>query len=155
MPDSVIQKSLMKVVLGKYLAGPATAILDPKLLPEVQQYKRFVASQLMPLARQDISRKVPDSPLLISRKIDGEFNVTIYRNGELFTVNPGGTVRVGLPYFDELKKMLEAAKVESAMIAGELYVDVEEDRRCRVHDSVYLSAIFPNLGRVGKDDSGG
>lgn len=138
MPDSVIQKSLLQVVMGKYLSGPATSLLDPKLLPAVQQYKRFVASQLMPLARNDIGRRVPDSPLLISRKIDGEFNVTIYRDGQLFTVNPGGTVRVGLPHFEELKKLLEQAKVESAMIAGELYVDVVEERRCRVHDSVSL-----------------
>ena len=138
MPDPILQQNLLSVVLGKYLSGPATSIADPKLLPAVQQYKRYVASQLIPLARHDISRRVPDSPLLISRKLDGEFNVAIFRGGELFTVNPGGTVRVGLPFFDELKEQLVAANIESAMIAGEIYVDVQEDRRCRVHDSVSL-----------------
>ena len=135
MPE-FIQKSLLKVVLGKYLSGPATCIPDPKILPEVQQYKRLVASQLIPLARHDINRKIPDGPLLISRKLDGEFNVAVYRDGELFTVNPGGTVRVGLPFFDEMKKLLQAAKIKNAMIAGELYIHLDGYKRCRVHDAV-------------------
>ena len=136
MPEKLIHKNLLKVVLGGYLVGPATSIADPQVLPTVQQYKRLVASQLIPLASHDITRKIADGPLLVSRKIDGEFNVMVVQGDEIFSVNPGGTTRVGLPFVDELKKLLRKAGIKNAMIAGELYVDVNEDRRCRVHDAV-------------------
>ena len=104
-------------------------------MPIVQQYKRQVASQWIPVARQDISRKIPDSKFLVSRKIDGEFNTLVYRDGELFTLNPGGTVRLGLPFFDEAKAFLDQAGLRDVILAGELHVDWGDERRCRVHDA--------------------
>lgn len=136
MPEPLIQKSLTQVVLGGYSTGAATCITDPRILPIVQQYKRQVASQLIPVARHDISRRIPDSSFFVSRKIDGEFNALVYRNGEMFTVNPGGTVRIGLPFFDEAKALLDAADLSDVIIAGELHVDFAGERRCRVHDAV-------------------
>ena len=136
MPDKMIHKNLLKVVFGSYQSGPATAIADPKILPDVQQYKRLVASQLIPLASHDINRKIPDGPLLVSRKIDGEFNAIVIQDGEVFSVNPGGTVRMGLPFVDELRKQIKAAGINNAMLAGELYVETNDNRRCRVHDAV-------------------
>ena len=136
MAEPLIQKSLTQVVLGGYSVGAATCITDPRILPIVQQYKRQVASQLIPVARHDISRRIPDARFFVSRKIDGEFNALVYRNGEMFTVNPGGTVRVGLPFFGEAKQLLDAAKLSDVIIPGELHVDLAGERRCRVHDAV-------------------
>ena len=136
MAESLIQKSLTQVVLGGYSTGAATCIQDPRILPLVQQYKRQVASQLIPVARHDIGRRIPDSKFFVSRKIDGEFTALIYREGELFTLNPGGTVRIGLPFFEEARQLLDQARLTDVMIAGELHVELDDGKRCRVHDAV-------------------
>ena len=135
----MLRKNLLDIKLGNYSTGNATAIEDPKILPQVQQYKRQVASRLFPLAQHDIKRKIPDAQYLVSRKIDGEFNTLVYRDGEIFTVNPGGTVRTGLPWMPEAKQLLDAAGITDAMIAGELYASNNEDRRPRVHDIVSMA----------------
>jgi hypothetical protein len=134
----MIQKNLVQIKLGEYGTAAATALSDPSILPEVQQYKRQVASRLYPLAKSDIDKRVPESEYFVSRKIDGEFCCLVYRDGELFTVNPGGTVRVGLPWAKEALTLFEKADVQEAFIPGELYVNVTE-RRSRVHDVVSVA----------------
>lgn len=136
MPNAILQKKLMRAVIGPYMTGPETAIEDPLYLAEVQQFKRLVASQLVPLSKDDIRRKIPDGPMLVSRKIDGEFTAVVYAEGEIFTLNPGGTVRIGLPVLNELQEMLRQANVKRMILAGEIYVQFAETRRCRVHDAI-------------------
>ena len=137
--NTLFEPSLFEIKLGAYGVASSTALKDPGLLPVVRNYKRQVASRLFPLAKDDISRKVPDAEYHVSRKIDGEFSVLIYRDGHLLTLNPGGTVRNGLPWQDEAKKLLDDSNIKSAVIAGELYVTNTEDRRPRVHDVVSVA----------------
>lgn len=139
MSNPLIQNDLIEVKLSNYATAPATGLNDPALLPLVRQYKRQVASRLFPLSQPDIDRKLPDAEYHVSRKIDGEFSVIVYRDGHLLTLNPGGTVRMGLPFLDEAKKLLDQSKVEQAVIAGELYVTNDENRRPRVHDVVSVA----------------
>ena len=122
-----------EIKLGDYRVGNATAILDPQILAETQGYRRLAGSRMMPLGRADIARKVPTADFHVSRKIDGEFTVLVARDGECFSVNPGGTVRIGLPWHTEAAAVLKKAGIKDAMIAGELYVHNTE-RRPRVHD---------------------
>ena len=136
MAETLIQKSLTQVVLGRYASGASTCIQDPRILPAVQQYKRQVASQLIPVARHDISRRIPDANFFVSRKIDGEYNALIYRNGEMFTLNPGGTVRTGLPFFEQARSQLDQAGFNDVILAGEMHVELGERKRCRVHDAI-------------------
>ena len=65
--------------------------------------------------------------------MDGEFTVLVYRDGQALSLNPGGTVRVGLPWMDEAASLLSQAGVHEALVAGELYV-ARPDGRPRVHD---------------------
>ena len=95
-----------------------------------------IASRMYPLGKSDVARKVPDAEYLVSRKIDGEFTALIYEEGEVLSVNPGGTVRLGLPWQIEAAKTLKKNGIKQAMIAGELYVTNDENRRPRVHDVV-------------------
>jgi hypothetical protein len=88
---------------------------------------------MYPLDRDDIRRKIPKADYHVSRKVDGEFTVLIWSDGDVCTLNPGGTVRYGLPFLEEAARLLSKAKVKQAMIAGELYVQ-RPDRRPRVHD---------------------
>src|SRR5262245_58866566 len=131
----LIDKARIEIKLGDYGVAPATSLSDPSILPRVQEYRRLTGARMYPLGREDIRAKIPTAEYHVSRKIDGEFTVLVYRDGELFTLNPGGTLRMGLPWEAEARKLFSAAGVREAMIAGELYVETQ-DRRSRVHDVI-------------------
>jgi hypothetical protein len=136
--NGVLDGSLLEFKLGQYRVGPATALSDPQLLARVQEYRRLTSARMYPLDRGDVRQKLPKADYFVSRKVDGEFTVLIYNGGEVFTLNPGGTVRTGLPVIEEAARLLSKAKVQRAMIAGELYALVD-DRRPRVHDVVTVA----------------
>ena len=94
---------------------------------------------MYPLDPEDIHRKIPCSEYHVSLKLDGEFTVLVYQNGSLFTINPGGTVRVGMPWQEDALKCLKNAGIKQAMIAGELYAANDQNRRERVHDVTSLA----------------
>jgi len=131
--SALVNKSGLSIKLGDYCVGPATALSDGSLLPRVQEYRRQSSARMYPLDKDDIRRKIPKADYHVSRKIDGEFTVLIWSDGDICTLNPGGTVRYGLPFLEDAAKLLSKAKVKHAMIAGELYVQ-RKDRRSRVHD---------------------
>jgi hypothetical protein len=130
---ALLDKSRLDIKLGEYGTAPATAIADPTLLPKVQEYRRLASARMQPLDRDDIRQKIPAAEYHVSRKVDGEFTVLIFRDGQVFSLNPGGTVRAGLPWMEEAAKLLSKAGVKEALIPGELYVG-RTDRRPRVHD---------------------
>ena len=135
---TLIDRARAEIKLGDYRVAPATALADGALLPKVQEYRRQTGARMMPLDRSGIQWKIPKADYHVSRKVDGEFNVLIYRDGDICTLNPGGTVRLGLPFKEEAIKCLKDAKVKEAMIAGELFV-ARKDRRPRVHDVVTVA----------------
>src|SRR6187455_3240527 len=130
---ALLDKSRLEIKLGDYGMASATALADPTLLPRVQEYRRLASARMQPLDRTDIREKIPAAEYHVSRKVDGEFTVLILRDGQAFSLNPGGTVRVGLPWMDEAARLLSKAGVKEAMLAGELFVN-RTDRRPRVHD---------------------
>ncbi|MCC6510475.1 MAG: ATP-dependent DNA ligase [Pirellulaceae bacterium] len=131
-----INRQQIDIKLGSYGVCPASAIVDPGLLPRVQDYKRQTASRMIPLDRREITKRIPTAEYHASRKVDGEFTVLVYRDGDVFTVNPGGTVRVGLPFMAEAEKLLRDAGIAHAVICGELCVEHADGRRERVHDVI-------------------
>lgn len=133
--SALVDKSALTIKLGGYRVGPSTALADGSLLPRVQEYRRQSSARMYPLDKDDIPRKIPKADYHVSRKVDGEFTVLIWSDPEVCTLNPGGTVRYGLPFLEEAARLLSKAKVKQAMIAGELYVQ-RPDRRPRVHDVV-------------------
>lgn len=134
MSSSVLDKSRVEMKLGHYGIAPATALLDNTLLPRAQEYRRMASARMQPLDRDGIAHKIPAGEYHVSRKVDGEFTVLAYRDGLAFSINPGGTVRIGLPCLEEAAKHLSQAGVKEALIAGELYVVREDKGRPRVHD---------------------
>lgn len=131
---ALLDSSRLTLKLGSYGTAPATALSDPLLLPRVQAYRRQLGARMMALDKPGIAKKLPKGDYAISRKIDGEFTVLILQGKEAFTLNPGGTVRAGLPLIAEAKKQLNGVK--SAIVVGELYVDRADGKRPRVHDVV-------------------
>src|SRR6476660_9505515 len=136
---SLLDRGRVEIRLAEYGVAPSTALVDQLLLGKTQDYRRAAASRLYPLEGSTVVEKIPAAEFHVSRKIDGEFTVLVFRQGEALTLNPGGTVRVGLPVLDEAAKLLSKAGVREALIACELYF-ARDDRRSRVHDIVSAAA---------------
>ncbi|MEM7478944.1 MAG: hypothetical protein AAF483_28510 [Planctomycetota bacterium] len=122
MESKVIDSARFEVKLGSYAVGPANALTDSAALVAAQDYRRAAGARMIPLGKDDISAKVPSAEYHVSRKVDGEFTVLNFRDGEVFSINPGGTVRVGLAWQEEAAKLLSDAGIKSALIAGELFI---------------------------------
>ena len=133
----LIDKARMELKLGSYAVGSATMLADPGILPQVQEYRRRIGGQMIPLDRPSIRERIPAATYHVSRKVDGEFTVLVYRDDEVFAINPGGTIRMGMPWQEEARKQLRLAGYSHAMIVGEMYVENSE-RRPRVHDVTAL-----------------
>jgi hypothetical protein len=124
----------MEVKLGEYVAGTATALVDPMLQARAQDYRRHTASRLMPMEADEIRQRLPAAEYHVSLKVDGEFNLLVFADGEVVTVNPGGTVRAGLPFMKEAAELLKRDGIKKAMFAGELHYVRPDGKRPRVHD---------------------
>jgi hypothetical protein len=131
---SLLYRDRMEIKLGEYATGQPSALHDPLLVSRAQDYRRLSASRMMPLEAGDVRKRLPPADYHVSLKIDGEFDILVYDNGEACTVNPGGTVRVGLAFLKEAGDLLKNAGVKKAIIAGELHVARPDGKRPRVHD---------------------
>ncbi|MEL6105608.1 MAG: hypothetical protein AAFU85_06215 [Planctomycetota bacterium] len=134
----LVDQQRLEIKLGEYGVGDAMMLSDPSILAATQDYRRLIGSRMFPLSGSDIQSKVPAAEYHASRKVDGEFTVFVYGDGEAFSINPGGTIRVGLPWIEEAAEAIRAAGIKKALIAGELFVHNDE-RRPRVHDVVTVA----------------
>ncbi len=132
--SELVNIEMLAVKAGSYRTGTATALHDPNLLPLARMRRRQISQLMVPLDLDQARRKLPAGKYFISRKVDGEFTCLVYRKGEVLTLNPGGSVRVGAPVHDEAAKLLKKAGVKRAVLGGELYVRRADGKRARVHD---------------------
>lgn len=128
-----LDRTRVEIKLGEFGIAPATALGDVSLQLRTQEYRRLTAARMVALEKADILAKLPAGDYHVSRKYDGEFNCLVFDGEQAVLVNPGGTVRLGLPLLAEAKKLLGKAQVKQALIAGELYVNKDGGRE-RVHD---------------------
>jgi hypothetical protein len=136
---SLVDIDQLTLKRGTYRTGTAVALKDPGLLP-LAKMRRKQASQLMvPLDRHAALKRLPAGTYLIMPKIDGEFTLLVYRGGDIVSLNPYGTVRVGAPWHDEALQLLKKAGVKSAILGGELHVRRPDGKRARVHDVVSIA----------------
>jgi hypothetical protein len=131
---SLINRGRMEIKRGEYAVGAATVLADPTLVPRIQDYRRHIASRMVPLEPEQVLKRFPAADYLVSLKVDGEFNVLVFADGAALLANPGGTVRIGLLLIKEAADLLQKAGVRQAMIAGELYYAAGAGKRPRVHD---------------------
>lgn len=130
---SLLNKNRMEIKLGEYAVGAASALVDPLLVTRAQDYRRQIAGRMMPLETEDVPKRFPAGEYFVSFKIDGEFDILVFADGESILVNPGGTVRSGLPVLKEASELLKAAGVKKAILAGEFHF-LKSGKRSRVHD---------------------
>lgn len=127
----------MKSYPGGYLIGDMDHLLKEGILAEVRKRRRQLSQMTVALDPESAKRRIPDGHYQISRKIDGEFTCLIWRDGEIATLNPGGTLRANAPFMKEAAEALKGVK--SALIGGELYVQRPDGERARVHDVVRVA----------------
>ncbi len=142
----------LEIVLGSYRVGNASRLVDPTILAMTQEYRRLASARMVALEPKDIDERMPDDAYHVSRKIDGEFTMLVWRHGQLMTINPGGTVRMGMPWHEEAISLLKKAKIDDALIAGEMYGSSSDDRRPRIHDVLSMSRLprdQAELDRIG------
>lgn len=134
MVNLAINKARFETKLGDYAIASAADLSDPSVHQRTQEYRRLSGSRMQALGKEDIRGKLPEGEYHVSRKIDGEFTVLVFDGKQALTINPGGTVRVGLPFIQEAAQLLAKAGVKAALVAGELYVSRPDGKRPRVHD---------------------
>ena len=123
---------------GDYCTGKAVDLADPSLQARAQEYRRRLSASMRPLSPQQVFELPKSRGYLAMRKYDGEFTYVVFEGKRLISVNPGGTVRVGLPCFKEAEKLLVKAKVKSCALACELYAAKVPENRNAVREVVSL-----------------
>lgn len=131
---SLVHRGKLDIKLGEYAVGAAGSLVDPLLVNAAQDYRRHAAARMIPLEPDDILKRFPRQDCRVSLKVDGEFDILVYSEGEAILVNPGGTVRMGLPVLKEAVELLKKSGTKKAILAGELYVAKGSGKRTRVHD---------------------
>ena len=131
--NSLVDTSRVQLLMGDYGIANARALINPFWHLMAQEHRRMLASHMAAFDKPTMKLKLPESDYFVSRKVDGEFNLLIVQGGSCCIVNPGGTVRVGLPFMAEAVKLVKDAKTDLAVFVGELYV-ARSDRRPRCHD---------------------
>ena len=105
-----------------YCIGKVGDLADPSLHVKAQDYKRRVSGSTRAVSSDDAFRIPKAKGYFVSKKYDGEFALCFFDGKTLLSVNPGGTVRVGLPCLEEAETLLKKAKVKNCIFAGEYYV---------------------------------
>src|SRR5688572_18633529 len=112
-----INKRKLSCKKGDYCTGKAVDLANPNLQVKAQEYRRTLSGAMRPLSAQNILDIPKAKSMYAVRKYDGEFTFLFFDGEELISVNPGGTVRVGLPCYKEAEKLLKKAKLTSCILA--------------------------------------
>lgn len=136
--DSLLNTALVNWRFGHYGICKALELHNTRPWQRAQDYRRTMAAQMTSLDKRKLG-SLPPGSYHLSRKMDGEFTVLSFAKGQAYTVNPGGTVRIGLPLLDEAAELLKRAGVRSCLIAGELYLARSAGQRERVHDVSHVA----------------
>jgi ATP-dependent DNA ligase len=147
-----INKKKLTSKRGDYCIGKAVDLADPAWQARAQEYRRKLSASMRPLAAHEIHDIPRAKSLYVVKKYDGEFTYLFFDGEELISVNPGGTVRIGLPCYKEAEKLLKKAKVRSCVLAGELYALGDLGNRNKVQEIVKLlrkPATDAELKRIG------
>lgn len=122
--------------LGKGQHCPAGSLTDTELLGLIRGYKRKVASRYRAVVADEFATVLPHTPLLVSRKIDGEtwFLVLDPESKQVFLASPKGRVVQGdVPLLQEAQAAVARVKGRT-VLAGEFFAVNKGGVRPRVGD---------------------
>ena len=133
MSTTLVDPARLQILFGNYAAGKSPALADGSAVNKAQDYRRLLSARMQALDKASVKVKLPVAEYYASRKMDGEFTLLMIDGKQCYSVNPGGTVRTGLPFMTEAVELLSRTSHRQILLAGELYF-AREDRRPRVHD---------------------
>ncbi len=135
--------------IGDYGTGKAAeSLADPAKLQATRMRRRQLSRMTKAYDRPTAKARLPETDYAISRKVDGEFTVLFFSEGDVITLNPGGTLRAGAAFHKEAAQRLADAGIKEAMLGGELHVRHQDGRRERVHDVVQVARSPDNQEAV-------
>src|SRR5258706_7570738 len=133
-----------------YCIGKALDLADPSLHVKSQEYKRKTSGMMRALSAEDIFRLAKARGIFVTRKYDGEAALVFFDGDKIISVNPGATVRVGLPCFDEAEELLKKAKVKSCILGAEIYVKEDASKANPVQQVVRVLRSPPSKEQLEK-----
>ncbi len=136
MIDIEVNHKKLQSKKGDYKAGDARHLADPAFLARAQEYRRSLSLSMKTLPESEISKVPRAKGIFVTRKYDGEFTLLGYDGKKVVSVNPGGTVRMGLPCYIEAEQLLKKAEIGSCLLAGEIYVRDENPEALAIHQVV-------------------
>lgn len=117
---------------GKGRKAGVGALLDQDLLGRLRRYKRQVAKRYRVVEPDLVERLMPDEPLFVSPKLDGELWFLVHVPGQgTALVAYNGRVLEGVTALDGVPARLASAP--HLVIAGELYAPPATGERARNH----------------------
>jgi hypothetical protein len=133
IPVQVDQGALTKL-LGDYQVGKLQALLVGNLHRAAVESRRKLSGTMRSILLRDLEKYLPDGERwMVSTKLDGEFALLFFDGQACGLINPGGTIRVGLPCLEVAAEALRQQGFSSAMLLVELHY-VDGVARGRVHD---------------------
>src|SRR5438045_42153 len=99
--NTLVDQSRLQMLFGSYGVGKAQCMADPFVPLKAQEYRRNLGGRMLALDRAYLREKLPECDCFVSRKIDGECTILLIDGGQCCSVNPGGVVRMGLPFMQE------------------------------------------------------
>ena len=113
------------------------ALLDQDLLARLKRYKRQVAKRYRVIEPQIVSRALPQEPLFVSPKLDGELWFLVKKDGDVALVAYNGRVLHGVALLAGVQERLAGAS--QIVIAGELVAASGSERPRSHHVNTALS----------------
>ncbi|MDR3295055.1 MAG: hypothetical protein LBT26_04375 [Clostridiales Family XIII bacterium] len=141
----ILNKTKLTQARG-YWEGTAEAV-DAETANLVAAYKKDVCKGYRSLTLEQIDTQLGGTQFHVTRKYDGELAVIFWNGTDLFSLNSGGRVRMGLPCMEEAARCLQAAGISEAVLPAELHLD-ESAGRTRVFEVLAALADPKQHGQI-------
>src|SRR5882757_5051134 len=99
--NTLVDPSRLQILFGTYGVGKAQSMADPFVPLKAQEYRRNLGARMMSLDKASMKEKLPACDYYVSRKVDGECTLLLIHGNQCCSINPGGVVRMGLPFMQE------------------------------------------------------
>jgi hypothetical protein len=108
-----------------------------ELKARAKDKKRELSNGFVSICGINIETKMFGDSFHVTRKIDGEFNLLKFEEGEAILVNSSGNVKDNIKILKDITKHLKSKNIKSLECMVELHVN-EDEKRARIYDLLSL-----------------
>jgi len=117
--------------------------MNQSIIQQAIDYKRKVVGTFQSVTQEDINSKIAGSELIVTTKIDGEYNLLYFDGNASILINSGGNIKTDLPILAEITTYLKSKDIASLKVAVELCT---KDDRSRVFE--VMKALKEDVGNL-------